>query len=160
MTVLKKQLTKSIWKRCFTSALAAALVVQMIGAPSLTAFAADDTAATISTSDLQAVETVSSEPHTETPAAEDAVEDSAPEADLKAVPAEPDAADAVSYIDADGSVKTVTDYTVMTNSISTMNAGWYVVKSNVKFSRGHVTVKGAVTGEFCAMIQNSPVTAL
>lgn len=135
MIVLKKQLCKPIWKRCFTFALAAALVMQMIASPSLTAFAAEDTAATVSASDLQAVETVSSEPQTETPAAEDAVEDSAPEADLKAAPTEPEAAEAVTYLDVDGSVQSVTDYNEVTKkSHNLSNSGWYVVKSSCSVS--------------------------
>ena len=114
---MKKQFTRPIWKRCFTFALAAALVVQMIATPSLTAFAADDAAATISASDLKPEETPAVEEKTadETPAVEEktvdetpAVEEAAEEVGapaLKVAPAveeEPETPDAVTYLDADG----------------------------------------------------------
>ncbi len=58
------------------------------------------------------------------------------------------AADAVSYIDRvwDGTKvvsteKTVTDYTVVTSEIKTMNSGWYVVTDNVTVDN-NVTVSG------------------
>ena len=149
VTVLKKQFTKPIWKRCFTFALAAALVVQMIATPSLTAFAADDAAATISASDLKPEETPAVEEKTadETPAVEEktvdetpAVEEAAEEVGapaLKVVPAveeEPETADAVTYLDADGSEQSVSDYTVMTSSTTQLTTGWYIVNANLTIS--------------------------
>jgi len=45
-----------------------------------------------------------------------------------------EALDPVSYLDADGSEKTCTDYTVVTSSTTTWNEGWYVVNSDVSIN--------------------------
>lgn len=53
------------------------------------------------------------------------------------------AASEVSYVDADGNLSTVSDYTTVKSSTTTWNAGWYVVTGNVTISQ-RVTVNGDV----------------
>ena len=54
----------------------------------------------------------------------------------------------LNYLDIDGSTKTLTDYTVVTNETQTMSTGWYAVTGNVTINR-RVEISGNVNLLLC-----------